>query len=51
MKYTKIGIGGRDSVILATMKATSTKRIATHDEVFKKIENLEVIDPIPQSKG
>ena len=50
MKYTKIGIGGRDSVILATMKATSTKRIATHDEVFKKIENLEVIDPIPQSK-
>jgi predicted nucleic acid-binding protein len=51
MKYAKIGIGGRDSVILATMKATNTKRIATHDEVFKKIENLEVIDPIPQSKG
>jgi predicted nucleic acid-binding protein len=51
MKYTKIGIGDRDSVILATMKATSTKRIATHDEVFKKIETLEVIDPIPQSKA
>jgi predicted nucleic acid-binding protein len=50
VKYAKIGIGGRDSVILATMKATGTKRIATHDEVFKKIENLEVIDSIPQSK-
>jgi len=51
MKYAKIGIGGRDSVILATMKATSTKRIATHDQVFKKIKALEVIDPIPRSKG
>ncbi len=50
IRYAKIGIGGRDSVILATMKATGTKRIASHDEVFKKIESLEVIDPIPQSK-
>jgi len=48
VKYAKIGVGGRDSVILATMKTSGTKRIVTHDEVFKKIENLEVIDPIPQ---
>jgi predicted nucleic acid-binding protein len=47
IKYAKIGIGSRDSVILATMKATGTKRIASHDEVFKKIEDLKVIDPIP----
>jgi predicted nucleic acid-binding protein len=47
IKYAKIGIGSRDSVILATMKATGTKIIASHDEVFKKIENLEVVDPIP----
>jgi len=47
VRYAKIGIGGRDSVILATMKATGTKRIASHDEVFKKIEDLEVVDPIP----
>lgn len=47
IKYAKIGIGGRDSIILATMKATGTKRIASHDEVFKKIEGIEVIDPIP----
>jgi len=50
MRYAEIGIGGRDSVILATMKATGVKRIATHDEVFKKIEGVEVIDPIPRSK-
>lgn len=48
IKYAKIGIGGRDSVILATMRTTGTKRIATHDEVFRKIEGLEVIDPIPR---
>jgi len=47
VKYAKIGVGSRDSVILATMKMTGTKRIITHDEVFKNIENLEVIDSIP----
>ncbi len=47
IKYAKIGIGSRDSVILSTMKATGTKIIASHDEVFKKIEDLEVVDPIP----
>jgi hypothetical protein len=29
------------------MKATGTKIIASHDEVFKKIEDLEVVDLIP----
>jgi len=48
VKYAKIGIDGRDSVILATMRNTGTKRIVTHDEVFRKIEGLEVIDPIPK---
>ena len=47
IKHGKIGIGSRDSVILSTMKATGTKIIASHDEVFKKIEDLEVVDPIP----
>lgn len=49
IKYAKIGIGGRDSVIIATMKATGTKRIATHDEVFKKIKEFEVTDTIPKT--
>mgnify|MGYP001048606525 CR=1 FL=1 len=48
IKYAKIGVGSRDSVILATMKATNTKRIASHDEVFRKIKGLEIIDPIPK---
>jgi len=49
IKYAKIGIGGRDSVIIATMRTTGTKRIATHDEVFKKIKDLEVINTIPKT--
>lgn len=49
ISHAKTGIGGRDSVILATMKATGTKRIASHDEVFKRIEGLEVIDPTPKA--
>ncbi|MBS7250558.1 MAG: type II toxin-antitoxin system VapC family toxin [Candidatus Freyarchaeota archaeon] len=47
VRYAKVGIGGRDSVILATMQALGIKRIATHDKVFKQIKGLEVIDQIP----
>jgi len=46
IKYAKIGVGGRDSVILATMKRMGTRRIASHDKVFTKIDGLELIDPI-----
>ncbi|WXG47553.1 MAG: type II toxin-antitoxin system VapC family toxin [Candidatus Atabeyarchaeum deiterrae] len=46
-KYAKIGVGSRDSVIIATMESVGTKRIATHDRVFTRIKGLEVIDPIP----
>lgn len=51
MKNASIGIGGRDSVILSTMDASGTRRIATHDEVFKKIPGLRVVDAIPASSG
>nr|MDO8080931.1 type II toxin-antitoxin system VapC family toxin [Candidatus Freyarchaeota archaeon] len=47
IKYARVGIGGRDSVILATMQTLGVRRIATHDKVFKQIKALEVIDPIP----
>lgn len=47
VKHAKVGIGGRDSVILATMQALKVKRILTHDKVFTKIKGLEVIDTIP----
>ena len=50
MKNVGIGIGGRDSVILSTMDASGTRRIATHDEVFKKVPGLKVIDTIPTSR-
>ena len=43
-----IGLGGRDCVILATMKALGINRIATHDQAFKKIDWVEVIDDIPE---
>jgi predicted nucleic acid-binding protein len=46
-KYGKVGIGGRDSVIIATMESVGVMRIATHDRVFARIKGLEVIDPIP----
>jgi len=47
-RYAQIGVGARDSVILATMDIMGIKRIATHDEVFKRIKALEVIDSIPK---
>ncbi|MFQ5712282.1 MAG: PIN domain-containing protein [Candidatus Geothermarchaeales archaeon] len=46
-RYAGVGIGVRESVILATMEAEATQRIVTHDEVFKRVEGLEVIDTIP----
>lgn len=45
-EYSHMGIGGRDATLLATMKKMKINRILTHDESFKKIDWLEVIDPI-----
>lgn len=50
IKYARVGIGGRDSVILATMQTLGVRRIVTHDKVFKQIKGLEVIDLIPQQR-
>ena len=44
--YTHTGIGGRDSTILATMKKLGIKQLVTHDKAFKKIDFIEVVDPI-----
>ena len=48
IKYARLGIGSRDSVILATMEKAGVNRILTHDKTFRKIEWLEVVDVIPQ---
>ncbi len=45
--FIHAGIGGRDATILASMKKLSIQIICTHDISFKKISNIEVIDPIP----
>lgn len=47
VKHASQGIGGRDSVILATMKTSKVKRILTHDGAFRKVKGIKVIDPIP----
>jgi len=48
-KYSHQGIGGRDATILATAETLSLNKIMTHDEAFKRIDWLEVIDPIRSS--
>lgn len=45
-KYSHQGIGGRDATILATAETLNLNRIMTHDEAFKRIDRLKVIDPI-----
>lgn len=44
--YTHTGIGGRDSSILATMKKLGIKQLISHDGAFKKIDFIEVVDPV-----
>ncbi len=44
--YAPVGVGGRDSVILATMEAAGVRRIASHDAVFRKVKWVKVVDPI-----
>jgi len=47
-EYSGKGLGGRDCVIIATMKFSKVTRIATHDQAFK-IRGLRVVDSIPQT--
>ncbi|HID91201.1 TPA: type II toxin-antitoxin system VapC family toxin [Candidatus Bathyarchaeota archaeon] len=46
MEYSHLGIGGRDSTIIATMRRLGFKRIMTHDEALKRIDWLNVVDPV-----
>jgi uncharacterized protein len=49
VKYTHTGIGGRDASILASMKRLGEiKTIITHDSAFKKISEIQVIDPVEE---
>jgi predicted nucleic acid-binding protein len=42
------GLGGRDCAILATMKISGVRKIATHDRAFAAVEGIEVVDTIPR---
>ena len=45
-KIGNAGIGGRDSLILATMRMKNIKKIATHDKDILRIVDIERIDPV-----
>jgi predicted nucleic acid-binding protein len=45
-RYSHLGIGGRDATVLALMSKEKMKRIMTHDEALKRIDWLEVVDPV-----
>ncbi len=40
------GVGGRDVSILVCMRKAGITKIVTHDQEFKKIANIEFIDPV-----
>jgi predicted nucleic acid-binding protein len=45
-RYNHLGIGARDASLVASMKRNGAKKLMTHDEALKKIDGIEVIDPI-----
>jgi predicted nucleic acid-binding protein len=45
-EFTHLGIGGRDATILATMSKEGIRSLMTHDQAFKRIPEIDVIDPI-----
>ena len=46
-QYSNEGLGGRDCVIIATMRAHGVKDILTHDRDFANVEGIHVVDTIP----
>ena len=47
--YSRKGLGGRDCVIIATMKIRGVRDLITHDRAFANIEGIHVIDAIPET--
>lgn len=45
-KYLQAGIGGRDATILASMDELGTRKLMTHDRAFKRLDFIDVVDPI-----
>ena len=45
-RFSQTGIGGRDATILAAMEELGTKKLMTRDKAFKRIDAIEVMDPV-----
>jgi predicted nucleic acid-binding protein len=45
-KYSQTGIGGRDATILASKEELEIKKLMTHDRAFKRLDFIEIVDPI-----
>jgi predicted nucleic acid-binding protein len=45
-EFTHLGIGGRDASIVATMSIEGISKLMTHDQAFKRVPEIDVIDPI-----
>ena len=50
-RYSHLGIGGRDATLLATMHRAGVKRIMTHDSALKRVDWLDVVDPVKKEHG
>jgi predicted nucleic acid-binding protein len=46
-QFADRGLGGRDCVIIASMRIAGVREIATHDQAFRRIDGIKVIDDIP----
>jgi len=44
-EFIHLGIGGRDASLLASMDKEGIRSIMTHDQSFRHVPNIEVIDP------
>lgn len=45
-EFTHLGIGGRDASVIASMRREGIDTVMTHDQAFKRIEEIRVIDPV-----
>jgi len=45
-RVSHFGLGGRDVTILICMKKAGITRLVTHDQSFRRIKDIEVIDPV-----
>ncbi|MFB6199440.1 MAG: type II toxin-antitoxin system VapC family toxin [Candidatus Nanohaloarchaea archaeon] len=44
--HHQTGIGGRDATIIASMKQEGIQTLVTHDQAFKKVQEIDVEDPV-----